>query len=249
MDTELREFFLSRWSRYFPGAGLPVCWYYTDDVHEEDARESVNAHRCMICNLGRVRDGFPFVYDRKMPGCAGGKRYAGFSKNLRANFEYFLSCGIPGELEGERYKKSPELVKEYLEAHPAFEAPGKYLVFKRWDKLRTEEEPFAVILFAAPDVLSGLFTLANFDVADLHGVVTPMGSGCSSIISYPRLEGEADHPRAVLGMFDVSARPCVPSNTLTFAVSMNRFKEMLHNMDESFLMTESWNLVRSRLSV
>jgi len=29
------------------------------------------------------------------------------------HFEYFLSCGIPGKLEGERYKKSPELVKEF----------------------------------------------------------------------------------------------------------------------------------------
>lgn len=29
------------------------------------------------------------------------------------NFEYFLSCGIPGKLEGERYKKTPELVRSW----------------------------------------------------------------------------------------------------------------------------------------
>ena len=249
MDIEFRELFISRWRRYFPGAGLPVCCFYADDVREEDVTGSVNEHRCLICNLKRVRDGFPFVYNAKRPGCAGGKRYAGFSRVLRANFEYFLSCGIPGELEGERYKKSPDLVKVYLEAHPGFEAPAKYLVFKRWDKLGKDEEPCVVIFFATPDVLSGLFTLANYDVADLHGVVAPMGSGCSSIISYPYLEATADHPRAVLGMFDVSARPHVPTNMLTFAVSMKRFKEIVGNMDESFLLTGSWNLVRERLSV
>ena len=248
MDTQFSELFVSRWTKYFPEAGLPLCCFYADHVPEEDATESVNEHRCLICNLRRVREGFPFVYEARTPGCAGGKRYAGFSRNLRSNFEYFLSCGIPGEMEGERYKKSPELVRKYLTAHPAFEAPGKYLVFKRWDKLRSEEEPAVVIFFAPPDVLSGLFTLANFDVADLQGVVAPMGSGCSSIISYPYLEAQSDHPRAVLGMFDVSARPHVPENSLTFAVSMNRFREMMGNMDESFLMTESWNLVKDRMS-
>jgi len=51
----------------------------------------------------------------------------------------------------------------------------------------------------------------------------------------------------VLGMFDVSARPCVPETSLTFAVPMKRFREMIQNMDESFLITESWRAVRDRL--
>lgn len=247
MDAEFSEYFVSRWSKYFPGAELPVCLFYTDDVCEEEKKESVNEHRCLICNLGRVRQGFPFVYQSGTPGCAGGKRYSGYSQHLRANFEYFLSCGIPGEMEGERYKKSPELVKEYLKAHPGFKAPAKYLVFKRWDRLRADEKPLVVIFFAAPDVLSGLFTLANYDRADLHGVVTPMGSGCSSIISYPLLQAGEPHPCAVLGMFDVSARPYVPANILTFTIPMNRFEEMVRNMDESFLTTGSWGLLRDRM--
>jgi hypothetical protein len=28
----------------------------------------------------------------------------GFTQELRPNFEFFLTCGIPGEMEGERYK-------------------------------------------------------------------------------------------------------------------------------------------------
>ncbi len=48
-------------------------------------------------------------------------------------------------------------------------------------------------------------------------------------------------------MFDVSARPCVPADTLTFAVPIKRFEQMIANMDESFLVTESWRAVLNRL--
>jgi hypothetical protein len=247
MDAESIGFFISRWRKYFASAELPICAFYADQVREEDLRESVNEQRCLIGNLNRVRAGFPFVYDAKTPGCPGGKRYSGFSRTLRPNFEYFLSCGIPGELEGERYKKTPELVRAYLESHPPFRAPGKYLVFKRWDTIAPEEQPLVAVFFAAPDVLAGLFTLANYDWADPHGVIAPMGSGCASILQYPFAEASSAHPRCVLGMFDVSARPYVLGDRLTFAVPMSRLDQMVHNMDESFLVTASWQAVRSRL--
>jgi hypothetical protein len=247
MDPTLLSFFLTRWNKYFPGADLPICYFYTDHPREQDLKETVNQDRCLIGNLQRVQDGFSFVYGSHTTGCSGGKRYSGFSTKLRPNFEYFLSCGIPGELDGERYKKSPELVEKYLENHPPFTAPGKYLVFKRFDRLLKGEDPFAVIFFAAPDVLSGLFALANYDRSDPHGVVTPMGSGCASIISYPYEQARSDNPACILGMFDVSARPCVPAGKLTFSIPMHRFEQMVEDMDESFLITKSWDLVRSRL--
>jgi hypothetical protein len=34
---------------------------------------------------------------------------------LVPHFEYFLSYGIPRKLEGQRYKKSPEPVKEHVQ--------------------------------------------------------------------------------------------------------------------------------------
>jgi Uncharacterised ArCR, COG2043 len=247
MDAEFAGFFLLRWRKYFAGAELPICAFYADQVREEDVRESTSEQRCLIGNLRRVRDGFPFVYDARTPGCAGGKRYSGFTQSLRANFEYFLSCGIPGEVEGERYKKSPELVKAYLESHPPFRAPGKHLVFKRWERVAADEQPQVVIFFAAPDVLAGLFTLANYDRADPYGVIAPMGSGCASILQYPLEEANSPQPRCVLGMFDVSARPHVPGDTLTFAAPMRRLEEMARNMDESFLITGSWEVVERRI--
>ena len=248
MEKQLRELFLSQWSEYFNGADLPIAYYYVDKVPEQELEDTRNEYRCLICNLNRVREGHPFIYSAESPGCPGGKRYTGFAKSLRPNFEYFLSCGIPGKVRGERYKKSPQLVEEYLKNHPPFEAPAKYLVFKRWDKLLEEDEPVTVVFFAPPDILSGLFTLANFDAVDPNGVIAPMGSGCSSVVSYPLAESKSANPRCVLGMFDVSARPCVPETSLTFAIPMKRFREMIQNMDESFLITESWHVVRTRIS-
>jgi hypothetical protein len=247
MDTQFSTHFIIQWNKYFPKVELPIAYYYSDQVDFEVANASQVEDRCLIGNLKRVRQGFPFVYNVHTPGCSGGKRYSGFSHSLRPNFEYSLSCGIPGELEGERYKRDPDLVEQYLLQHPPFEAPGKYLVFKRWDMLASEDEPLAVVFFATGDVLSGLFTLANYDVAYPDGVITPMGAGCGSIIGYPLEQSMLENPRAVLGMFDVSARPQVGRDELTFTIPYQRFIQMVGYMDESFLITNSWEKVRARL--
>jgi len=249
MDSRTQQTFQQKWETYFPGAELPVAWFYTDEVTEQDRLDSRDAEHCVVACLQRVREGHTFVYGAESPGCKGWRRYTGFSQSLRPNFEYFLSCGIPGEIEGERYKKSPELVKEYLESHPAFRAPGRFMVFKRWDKLAAEDRPLAVIFFATADVLSGLSVLANYDRSDPHGVIAPMGSGCATIVNYPWWEAQADQPRCVLGMFDVTARPQVAAGTLTFTVSMKRLEQMVANMDESFLTTEAWAAVRARIQL
>ncbi len=247
MDTQFQQEFLRKWEKYFPGAELPVAYCYTDDVTLEERADSRDEEHCIVAAFQRIRQGHTFVYSADSPGCKGWKRYTGFTQSLRPNFEYFLSCGIPGELEGERYKKSPELVGGYLKSHPPFEAPGRFLVFKRWDKLAEKDQPFAVIFFASADVLSGLFTLANYDRADPDGVIAPMGSGCATIVNYPYWEANTDQPCCVLGMFDASARPQVPASLLTFTIPMARFEQMVGNMDESFLITPAWELVRARM--
>jgi len=138
-------------------------------------------------------------------------------------------------------------VKAHLKFQPAFTAPGKYIVFKRWHQLTEDDQPFVVIFFAQPDVLAGLFTLANYDAPDPQGVIAPFGSGCSSIVYLPFQEQLSENPRAVLGMFDVSARPCVPTDVLTFSIPWKKFVAMVENMEESFLITNSWQQVQARI--
>ena len=82
---------------------------------------------------------------------------------------------------------------------------------------------------------------------DPNSVITPFSPGCSSIVQYPFFEKNKARPRAVIGLFDVSARPFVPENTLTFSVPMSKFERMVQNMDQNFLITKSWKVVQNRV--
>lgn len=247
MDMVVKDKFRLLWQKYFNNAELPITLYYTsEDGHAERARPG-SVPRCLIAALSGVRQGRAISFAADSIGCPGGKRYAGFAQELAPNFEYFLSCGLPGKLKGERYKKSPELVKQAMKYAPDFTAPARFVVFKRWDMLEESDNPEVVAFFARPDVLSGLFTLANFDEAEPNGVFSPFGAGCSSVIQYPYIEGRSARPRAVIGLFDVSARPFVPGDVLTFSVPMSKFTGMIRNVEESFLITDSWRKVQERI--
>jgi hypothetical protein len=247
MDLALRDRFVDLWRTRFGSAELPIACYYTG---REDAAPPASVpagHRCLIALLAQVRGGRAVRVDARSAGCGGAKRYLGFTQELAPQFEYFLSCGIPGKLAGERYKQSPELVKDLVQRSERFVAPSPFLVFKRWDSLEATDTPEVVVFLARPDVLAGLFTLANYDEAE-NSVIAPFGAGCGSIVQHAYLEARAPRPRAVLGMFDVSARPYVPADTLSFAVPMQKFQRMVANMDQSFLITPSWTKVRQRMS-
>jgi hypothetical protein len=56
----------------------------------------------MIGVLARVRKGSSLKFGVDSIGCAGGRRYTGFTQDISPTFEHFLSCGIPGKIEGER---------------------------------------------------------------------------------------------------------------------------------------------------
>lgn len=247
MDTKFKEKFIQLWNKYFSDTELPIVFYYADEIRNAEKVEPPSGHRCIMADLSKVLAGKSVCFDIDSVGCFGGKRYLGFSQKVMPDFEYFLSYGIAGKLEGERYRKTPELVRELMNKVPEFKAPDKYVVFKKWDMLDESDEPDVVIFFARPDVLSGLFTLANFDVDGPNGVFCPFSAGCGSIVQFPYLEKESDYPRAVLGMFDVSARPFVSEDVLSFSVPMKKFVTMVNNMVESFLITSAWSKVQKRI--
>ena len=248
MDIKFKEDFIVLWKKFFGEAELPIAFYYTNEEgHAELVKPSTIARRCVIAALSLVRKGRALCFDAESIGCFGGQKCLGFREDEGSDVEYFLSCGIPGKVEGERYKKTPKIAAEAIKLEPSFKAPARFIVFKRWDSLNESDEPDVVIFFACPDILSGLFTLANFDETEPNDVFTPWGSGCSSIVQYPFLEKDSVRPRAVIGLFDVSARPFIPENTLSFSVSIRKFEHMVRNMEESFLTTNSWKAVQKRI--
>jgi len=248
MEKRMKDNFIGLWKKYFCNAELPIVFFYTDDKNAAPRAVPPKDHRCLIADIARVRKGKSVLFDAESVGCFGGKKYLGFAEGIVPNFEYFLSYGIPGELEGERYKKTPELVRKAMKLMPPFKAPASCIVFKRLDKLDEKDNPDVIIVFGMPDVISGVFTLANYDESEQNGVVSPFGAGCSTIVTYPYLEKDTKRPRGVIGMFDVSARPCVPAGAITLALPMNKFERMINNMEESFLTTASWKKIQKRIA-
>jgi uncharacterized protein (DUF169 family) len=247
MGIKFKEDFIVLWKRFFGEAELPIAFYYTDEEGHAELVNPDTVRRCIFPALLLVRKGRALCLDAESIGCSGGQQCLGFRETGEPDDKYFLSCGILGKVEGERYKKTPEIAAEALKLMPSFKAPARFIVFKRWDSLNESDEPDVVIFFACPDVLSGLFSLANFEETEPNVVFTPWGSGCSSIVTYPFFEKDSVRPRAVIGLFDVSARPFVLENTLSFSVSMFKFERMVRNMEESFLTKNSWKAVQKRI--
>ena len=249
MDTTLRDRFIPLWQKYFPGADLPLALEFRDGPGSAKIIPPPDGHRCLICQIGMARNGTPLAFDGNSVTCRGGLMYTGYSAERPPNFRYFLSHGKERVVEGERYKQSPEIVDAWERLIPPFSSQGKHLVFTRWDQLTEGDNPAAVIFFTRAEVMSGLFTLANFDRSDPNGVICPMGAGCASIVYYPWLEQqkpEADQ-KVILGMFDPSARKCVPLDVMTMTFPMKRFEKVIGYMEESFLITGTWETVKKKI--
>ena len=239
------------WKQFKGALGLtesPLGIYYTNDKPEGvTPKEGLSG--CMIGLLQNARKKGKAVYfDKTHFGCPGGGYYMGFLEKARPDIEYFLSCGIPGELEGERYIKTPELARKYFGMMKPRPAPATYCVFKPIEAFQQGSiKPDVVAFFVSPDILSGLFTLTNYALETTEAVYSPFGSGCSTILTYPLREAQKESPRAVIGMFDVSARPMVENEAVSFAIPYSVFLKLLENVSGSFLQTESWKKVLQRI--
>jgi hypothetical protein len=246
MDMQFQRAFLSQWRKYFGEAELPLTIEYTDQDSGIPAHDGSEEPHCIIGVLQGARAGSPLRMTRKSFGSAGGRFFCGFTNAIPSGSAEFLSHDDQGK--GGRHKKTPEIVWSAYQLDAPVPAPAANLIFKRWDLLTEADDPTVVIFFATPDVLSGLFTLANFaESGPDGGVMVPFATGCGAIVKYPILEAKKEHPRAVLGMLDITARPFVPTGTLSLAIPMQKFRAMVADMDESFLITNSWQKVQARI--
>jgi hypothetical protein len=248
MNEILKSTFIQNWKKYFVNAPLPIALFFSNNLHHAEPAKKFQVHHCMIADLSLVSKGKSLAFNAEHIGCGGGLKYCGFADQLRPGFEFFLSYGIEGKMEGERYKKNPETVLELMKNTSILKASASWLIAKPFELLDEEDHPEIILFFANPDVLAGLFTLANYDRTDLYGVKTPFSAGCGSVIQYPLLENQKEEPDCILGLFDSSARPYVKKRHLSFAIPMKRFETIVGFMDESFLITQTWDLINKRIS-
>ena len=109
-------------------------------------------------------------------------------------------------------------------------------------------EFYGVLIFATPDILSGLVSWAYYDNSSDDEVCTPWGSGCSTTIRQVIIEEENLGSRCFIGLFDPSVRPRVRANELMFGIPKNRLEEMTTFMRDTCLFNgAAWPKVKERI--
>lgn len=242
----------------------PVAILWTDEKPEDGIQFKEGRRGCVGAMLVAASKGRVAFFDRKTTGCGGGITGLGFGSynNFPGGIEKFLSTGnkelckteqgqkmaaaMPNLIEGERYFKTPEVAKQFVDLLPIQDTPFQYVVFKPMEKVTNEETPKVVTFLANPDQLSALLVLANYEAEHNLNVIAPMGAGCHTIGIIPYEEEESESPRAVLGLFDITVRKYVDKNTLSFAIPYKLFKRMESNVEGSFLERKEWIEIMER---
>ncbi len=230
----------------------PVAVIFTDEKPDSAIQFKEGSWGCAIAMFTASARGKIAVFDRKTTGCTGAVSGLCFGQaydQIPGGFEYFLSTGRgEGYPEGEAYKKSPELVRDFVEKLPTTDLPTEYVVFKPLSEVDPEKEkPALVSFYVNPDQLGALVVLANYRRPGFDNVMIPFGSACSTVCMFPYNESQTERPRAVVGVLDVSARPYIDPDLLAFTVPYEMFVEMEEDVPGSFLEKESWKKVRSRI--
>ncbi len=154
-------------------------------------------------------------------------------------------------MEGEGYKKTREIVKEYIDSLPDIQIREKYVVMKPLREVDPgKETPVQIVLFVNPDQLSALVKLANFTTGKSDMVKIRGGSACQDIGIYAYQESLEDNPKAILGLLDVYARNSLKrtlgSDKLTLTIPMKLFMTMEEDADESLLSKATWKKLTSQ---
>ncbi|OCW93665.1 hypothetical protein A9168_10845 [Macellibacteroides sp. HH-ZS] len=216
---------------------LPIVFWYSDTPLADT--EKING--CFFKGLKTVREGNPISLNAEVIGCGGGKFYTGFTE-MPERVPNFVSLK-------ERYKKTPEMVVEFIEQLGVSLTNRKYLNFVRIDRVETFDKVEGILFLATPDILSGLTTWAYFDNNSEDAVTSMFGSGCSAVVTNAVIENSRGGKRTFIGLFDPSVRPHVEANILSFVIPISRFKEMYYTMRESSLFdTHAWNKIRERIN-
>ncbi len=148
-------------------------------------------------------------------------------------------------LLGERYIKSPELVRKFIASLPIMDIPAHYVVMQPLRDVDLSRDNVRSITFLVnPDQLSALVVLAKYDGEHNENVIIPFAAGCQSIGICTFRENERERPRAVVGLVDLSARKNLRrqlgKDVMSFSVTPAMFRRMEENVEGSFLQRETW---------
>jgi uncharacterized protein (DUF169 family) len=256
----------------------PVALVWAEKEPDKATRFKPQHWGCVVSLFAAAATrGITGVFDEQTYGCWGGGVGLGFGNQYKSFpggvdcFCRFLSTGneeseqgrAVGEqlkasgfgrmaddfLKGERYVKSPEDTRRFIESLPMREIPSKFVVVSPLDHVEPQRDEIKnVTFFVDPDAFSALVILANYARPDAENVVVPWAAGCQVMGIFAYRELEREHPRGLVGMTDISARKNVRAtlgqNVLSFTAPWPLFQEMESNVEGSFLQRETWSALQ-----
>ena len=233
---DIKEFLLNYRQAFGSKVSLPLLFGYSD----KPIANTEKIGGCFFKGLQAARDGQPVSLSADVIGCGGGKLYTGFSD---------IPERVPGFVSlKEKYKKTPEMVVDYVNGLGMNRAEKPYLNFIRIAKAESFEGIEGIFFYATPDMLSGLCGWAFFDINEPDAVVSRFGSGCSTVVSMTVVENARQGHRCFIGLLDPSVRPWVGKDELSFTIPFSRFTQMMETMKDCFLFdSHAWQKMKARL--
>ena len=217
-------------------APLPIAFGYSDTP----VSEIRSVPKCLVGSISNVRHGNSLTLSAENVICGGGGLYTAFTE-MPERGPIFVS-------EVEHYKKTKEMVVDYVLGLNIELTQKPYLNFVRIDNLKEWSDAEALLFFATPDILAGLSSWAFYDNNSADAGVTQFSSGCASIVTRAISENKSGGRSCFIGMLDPSARPLIPENELTFTIPMCRVMEMLDTMDDSSRYQKAFSALRRRIN-
>ena len=225
----------------------PVAVVQADSCPEKVLQFGANRWGCIIAMLSAAARGKTAAFTAETTPCLGGRAGLGFAEYPLGWIEFFLSCGGGDVDRCERYKKNPDVAREFIcdvsnaliEKLPPRK---KFLLFKPLDQI-TDEIPDVIIFLVNADQLSALVTLANYDSARHDGAKILFGAGCAQTVLYPMSEKNF----CFVGLTDPSARKFIDKNLLAVSMSYEKFLQLESVAEESFLTADAWQKILRRI--
>lgn len=226
---------------------FPVGMYFADNMPEEAINTGNHSKSCLVPLILSGAKGNVVAFSSQNTGRSCSLFYLGYKDWIFDGIECFLSNEVVMEREPERFIKSKQQAKAFVESMKPEKLNDKVTVFKPLNKFRLNETPELVIFFANADQISGLVLLLHFTMPEREDlVVTRFTSGCGSLATYPMKLKAANQQKAVWGMHDIAARVHFPANLMSLSMPFELFNEITKEMDNSFLITETWQKIRER---
>ena len=235
----------------------PIAVFLADEKPEGALQFKGGGWGCVAASMVSVSEGKTAAFDRRS-GCAGGATGLGFGNAFEQRgfpIDKLLSNGDPEGARnyppnspmahGERFFKTPELVRHMIGRLPITEVPTEYVVMKPLQAVTEADSPELVVFLVTADQLSALIVMTDYSRGSGESAIAPFGGACWAVL-YGYAEAKRDVPRGVVGFFDIAQRHRVGRDMLSYTVPWRLFLQMEADVEGSFLELEEWRKLRER---